>query len=105
LERGRSVSVFEVVENTLQFSVGYFGSRALPRRHQYYFIGILIGMRIFKSTTFTWWELGMLKWTGLSVGIAIGATWPDIFAHYAGALLIVAFVLAIRPTIAYFRQS
>lgn len=46
-------------------------------------------MNIFKSTRFAWWQLGILKWAVLFIGIAVGATWPEIFAPYAFKLLIV----------------
>jgi hypothetical protein len=37
-------------------------------------------MNIFKPTTFTWWQLGMLKWAVMFIGIAVGATWPEVFS-------------------------
>ncbi len=45
-------------------------------------------MNIFKSTTFTWWQISLLKWAVLFIGIAVGALWPQIFAPYASILLI-----------------
>lgn len=52
-------------------------------------------MNIFKSTKFTWWQLGILKWTTLFFGLAIGSLWPTIFAPYATILLGVAIIAAI----------
>ncbi len=52
-------------------------------------------MNIFKSTKFTWWQLGMLKWATLLFGLAIGATWPQVFAPYAGILLVVSLVAGV----------
>lgn len=51
-------------------------------------------MNIFKATKFTWWQLGLLKWAVLFIGVAVGATWPELFARYAVALLIVGLVLS-----------
>lgn len=52
-------------------------------------------MSIFTSTTFTWWQIGMLKWAVLFIGIAIGATWPDLFADYAMVLAAIGLLLSI----------
>ena len=49
-------------------------------------------MNIFKSTKFTWWQLGILKWATLFFGIAIGSLWPEVFAPYATTLLIIGLV-------------
>lgn len=51
-------------------------------------------MNLFKSTNFAWWQLGLLKWAVLFIGIAIGATWPQVFAQYAKLLLIVGLVIS-----------
>ncbi len=52
-------------------------------------------MDIFKSFTLKWWETGLFKLCLISMGILIGATWPDIFIHWRSVLL----VLFIVPTI------
>lgn len=52
-------------------------------------------MNIFKSTKFTWWQLGVLKWATLFFGLAIGALWPEIFAPYAKILLGIGIVAGI----------
>lgn len=52
-------------------------------------------MNIFKSTKFTWWQIGMLKWTGLLFGIAVGTTWSDMFAPYVNILFVVSIVMGI----------
>lgn len=61
-------------------------------------------MNIFTSTTFTWEALGMLKWASFLIGIAVGATWPGIFAPYAVELLVIGLLLSIYPAIVYFRE-
>ena len=61
-------------------------------------------MNIFKPTTFTWSQLGSLKWASIFMGIAIGATWPNVFAPYAIALFVVGLALAIPPGIAWLRE-
>lgn len=62
-------------------------------------------MNIFKSTQFTWWQLGMLKWSVLFIGIAIGATWPEIFVHYNIILLVIGLLLSIYPAMVWFRDQ
>jgi hypothetical protein len=49
-------------------------------------------MNIFKSFTLKWWEGSLFKWSMLSLGILIGATWPEIFLPWR-ALLGVLFAL------------
>jgi hypothetical protein len=46
------------------------------------------GMSIFKSFAMTWWQAALLKLSAASVGIIIGATWPDIFIHWRPELVI-----------------
>jgi hypothetical protein len=52
-------------------------------------------MNIFKSTRFTWWQLGLLKWAVLFIGIAAGATWPELLAPYALILLAIGLVISL----------
>lgn len=61
-------------------------------------------MNLFKPTTFSWWQLGLLKWTALSFGIVIGATWPEVFAPYAMPLLIVAVLAGLYVTIVWMKK-
>lgn len=60
-------------------------------------------MNIFRTTTFTWWQIGCLKWAVLFIGIAIGATWPEVFAPYAVPLLIIGLVLSVYLAIVWAR--
>jgi len=36
-------------------------------------------MNLFKSFTLTWWQGSLFKWSMVSFGIVIGATWPEVF--------------------------
>ena len=49
-------------------------------------------MNFFKPFALKWWQGGLFKIAMVSLGIAIGATWPDLFSGWRPALLIV-FVL------------
>lgn len=55
-------------------------------------------MNIFKPTTLTWWQVGMFKWAVFLIGIAVGATWPEIFAKYAVTFLVIGLLLSIYLT-------
>lgn len=55
-------------------------------------------MNIFKPTTLTWWQVGMLKWAVFLIGIAVGATWPEIFAKYTVTFLVIGLLLSIYLT-------
>lgn len=50
-------------------------------------------MNIFKAFTMKWWEGGIFKVAMISLGIVIGATWPEIFGPLRAALLVVFAVL------------
>lgn len=51
-------------------------------------------MDIFKPTTLDWWQLGLLKWAVFVIGIAVGATWPELFAPYALHLFIIGLLVS-----------
>jgi len=52
-------------------------------------------MNIFGKGTFTWWQMGMFKFSVLALGIAIGAYWSDIFLSYLGALLALSILIGV----------
>lgn len=62
-------------------------------------------MNIFKSTTFNWKQLGLLKWAVLLIGIAIGAAWSDIFSPYILVLIILGLILSIPPARVWLRAE
>lgn len=51
-------------------------------------------MNIFKSSTFTWYEIGALKWAVFLIGIAVGAKWAGVFLPNALWLLIAGLALS-----------
>jgi hypothetical protein len=61
-------------------------------------------MKLFTATTFTWEQLGLLKWGVLFIGIAIGAEWPDAFAPYVLAFVIIGLLFCIPPALAWLRE-
>jgi len=46
-------------------------------------------MKIFKNTMMSTWDIGIVKIAVGCMALAIGATWPDIFAPYAKILFAV----------------
>jgi len=51
-----------------------------------------MGWNIYKSFTLKWWQTGLFKWSLLSFGIAVGATWSDVFSPWRGPLLAIGIV-------------
>ena len=62
-------------------------------------------MSIFRTTKFTWWQIGMLKWAVLFIGIAIGATWPHVFEDYAMVLASIGLLLSIYLAMVWLRAK
>lgn len=48
-------------------------------------------MTFFKDFTFAWWQLSLLKLSMLALGLAVGSTWPGVFATWRN-LLVILFV-------------
>lgn len=60
-------------------------------------------MNIFSSTNFTWWQLGLLKWAVLFLGLAIGSSWPSYFAPYALPLAVLGLLASCYLAVVWFR--
>ena len=58
----------------------------------------------FKSVTFTWWQVGLLKLSLLSLGVVVGSTWPEIFVGWRDVLMVLFVVPAFYVTYLWFRQ-
>jgi len=52
-------------------------------------------MNIFKSYTLKWWQGGLFKISMISLGIAIGVTWPELFVSWTPILWLLSILLAI----------
>jgi len=48
-------------------------------------------LKIFRSYTFAWWQLSLLKISVMALGLAVGSTWPELFSSWR-ELLVVLFV-------------
>ena len=61
-------------------------------------------MNIFKSFTMKWWEGGLFKVSMISLGIVIGATWPEIISPLRALFLALFAVLAIYISWIWWKQ-
>ena len=52
-------------------------------------------MNLFKSYTFTWWQIGILKLALLSLGAVIRAYWYDFFRANLIAFIIIAIIASV----------
>ncbi len=43
----------------------------------------------------TWWQVSLLKWAVFLIGIAVGATWPELFAKYTVIFIVIGLVLSL----------
>ena len=49
-------------------------------------------MKLFKSYTFSWWQMGVFKLALLAIGAAIGAYWHEFFGAGLAALIVIAVI-------------
>lgn len=52
-------------------------------------------MFFFKSKQLEWWQVGAIKLSLLSLGVAAGAYWPEVFAEYITPLIVVGVVAGV----------
>ncbi len=61
-------------------------------------------MNLFKPVTLKWWQVGSFKISMIAVGIAIGATWPSVFANWLTALWLLFAVLIVYVSYVWWKQ-
>ncbi len=49
-------------------------------------------MNIFKNFTLKWWQAGIFKIAPLSLGLAVGSTWPELFKGWTPFLILLLLV-------------
>ncbi len=62
-------------------------------------------MKLLRTKKWYWWDAWLLKWSAFLFGIAAGAYFHEMLNQYAGIILVVAVLLAIKPSIAYFKDN
>lgn len=60
-------------------------------------------MKIFKTYTYTWWQIALLKLAMLCIGIAIGVHWHDLFVSCYTYLFGIGLVIGIYLAYISFR--
>lgn len=61
-------------------------------------------MNLFKSSTLTWWQMGLFKLSLVSLGVAIGAHWSEVFVPYTLTLVGVGLVVGLYIAVVWFRE-
>lgn len=61
-------------------------------------------MNIFKSFMLKWWEGSLFKYSMISLGIVIGATWPEIFGPLRAVFLAIFILLALYISWVWWKQ-
>jgi len=61
-------------------------------------------MKLLRTKIWKWYDIGLLKWSVLLFGMILGAYFHDFVMQHVLAILFVAVLLVIRPTIAYFKD-
>jgi hypothetical protein len=61
-------------------------------------------MKLLRSKVWNWWDAWLLKWSAFLFGIAAGGYFHEVLAGHLWVILIAAVLLAISPTIAYFKD-
>jgi hypothetical protein len=49
-------------------------------------------MKLFKSKTLQWWNLGIIKFAVACLGVAVGAHWQRIFRFHVHLLIILGLI-------------
>jgi hypothetical protein len=61
-------------------------------------------MKLLITTIWGWYDIGLVKGCVLLFGTIVGAYFHDFVMQYVWVILIAAVLLAIRPTIAYYKD-
>lgn len=61
-------------------------------------------MKIFKNSTYTWWQIGIFKLVLICVGVAIGVYLHEVLAPYVLQVLVVGILAALYILSVWYRQ-
>lgn len=62
-------------------------------------------MNILKKGSLAWWQMGLLKLSVISIGITIGANWPEVFEPHTLFLVILGIVLGLYVASAWYGKK
>jgi hypothetical protein len=62
-------------------------------------------MRFFRTKVWWWFDIGLIKWSALLFGVAVGAYFADFVRQYALVFIFAAIAFAVRPTYKYFDDN
>jgi hypothetical protein len=61
-------------------------------------------MNIFRSFNLKWWQASLFKISMVAFGVALGATWPEVFAKWISFIWLVFLTTAMYVTYIWWRQ-
>jgi hypothetical protein len=61
-------------------------------------------MKLFRNKVWSWFDIGLLKWSSILVGVIVGAYLHEYVMPYVWVILGAAVLLAIRPATSYWRD-
>jgi len=61
-------------------------------------------MKLLRTKIWNWWDISILKWCCFLFGMAAGAYFHEYVLPCVWVILVAAALLAIRPSIAYFKD-
>ena len=62
-------------------------------------------MTFFKDFTFAWWQLSLFKLSMVALGLAVGSTWPEVFARWRDPLFVLFVVPAFYMSYVWLKQT
>jgi len=62
-------------------------------------------MKLLRTRLWFWYDIALLKWSSLLFGLVGGAYFADFFRPYVPLCLVAAVIFAIRPAVAYYKDS
>ena len=62
-------------------------------------------MGLMKSRVWPYWQIGVLKWTSILIGMLIGATWSGFVKNFAWIILALAVLGSAQVIVFYFSKE
>ncbi len=59
-------------------------------------------MKLFRTKVWWWFDIGLVKWSAILIGMVAGAFLADFVRQYVWVFIFAAIAFAIRPTFKYF---